>query len=454
MMFLQSRHLSRRATLRGLGAALALPWLEAMTAGIGHAAQANTRSPRRLVFLYTPNGMIMNKWLPQGTGKGYQISPTLAPLASFRDDFVVISGLDQANGEAMGDGPGDHARASASYLTAAHPKKTSADVRAGVSVDQVAAAKVGHLTRIPSLELICDRGQQAGICDSGYGCAYQTTLSWRSETSPLPPEVDPRLVFERLFGANETMDATAQAARKMRLLGRQSVLDVVANDAKRLQGRLGRADQAKIDEYFSSVRLLERQMHNAAHLPTPQAPAGARRPSSFPTSYEEHLKIMSELLVLALQTDSTRIATFIFSRELSNRTFPSLGSFDGHHDLSHHSGKAHKIAILEKIDEFHAAQLALIVGRLQSTREGDQSLLDSLMLVYGSGLSDGNKHLHTNLPTLLFGRGGHSISPGRHLELPKGTPMSNLWLSLLHRVGADVPSFGDSNGTIAELADA
>jgi len=452
MNYIARTCLSRRATLRGMGATLALPWLEAMVPRKATADQNKALSPRRTVFLYTPNGMIMNKWLPQGTGSAYLSSPTLGPLAAFRDDFLVISGLDHANGEAMGDGPGDHARASASYLTGAHPKKTAMDVRVGVSVDQVAADRLGHLTRIPSLELICDRGQQAGVCDSGYGCAYQTTLSWRSDVSPLPPEVDPRQVFERLFGANDNLDPQAKAARKARQLGRQSVLDFVATDAKKLQGSLGKADQSKLDEYYSSVRSLERQLVNSATIPAPRPPAGTHRPSGFPTSYEEHLKVMSELLVLALQTDSTRIVTLLFSREISNRTFPSLGSYEGHHDLSHHSGKAHKIAILEKIDEFHVAQLALIVARLKATREGDGTLLDSLMLSYGSGLSDGNKHLHSNLPTLLVGRGGKSITPGRHIEMPKGTPMSNLWLSMVHRMGIDLPSFGDSNGTIAELA--
>lgn len=454
MIVLKSKTLGRRATLRGLGATLLLPWLEAMSA-IGNRASAASPAhlaPKRLVFMYTPNGMIMNKWLPENEGKGYTLSPTLAGLAPFRDDFLVISGLDHANGEALGDGPGDHARACASYLTGAHPKKTAADVSLGVSVDQLAAAELGHLTRLPSLELICDRGQQAGACDSGYSCAYQNTLSWRSPTSPLPPEVDPRLVFERIFGPTGAHDSKAKAAQAARIQERRSVLDFVAKDAKKLSGGVGKADQQKLDEYYTSVRSVELQLQNAAHIPTPRIPKGAHRPTAFPATYEEHLKIMSDLLVLALQTDSTRIATFIFSRELSNRTFPSLECFEGHHDLSHHSNKPHKIAMLEKIDAFHVGQLARIVAKLKATREGDASLLDSLMLVYGSGLSDGNKHQHRNLPTLVFGRGNNTLGPGRHIKMPPGTPMSDLWLSLLGRMGVKVTAFADSKGEISALS--
>lgn len=448
MTFLKSSPLSRRTALRGLGTTMLLPWLEAMAT---KPARAGHVSPKRLVFMYTPNGMIMNKWLPEGEGKSYTLSPTLSGLAPFRDDFLVISGMDHANGEALGDGPGDHARACASYLTGAHPKKTAADVFVGVSVDQLAAAKLGHLTRLPSLELICDRGQQAGACDSGYSCAYQNTLSWRSETSPLPPEVDPRLAFERIFGPNDAGDPRRKAAQRARLHERRSVLDFVAEDAKKLGSSVGKADQQKLDEFYTSVRSVEQQLQNASHIPTPKVPKGVRRPNSFPTTYEDHLKVMSDLLLLALQTDSTRIATFIFGRELSNRTFPSLDCFEGHHDLSHHSNKPHKIAMLEKIDALHVGHLARIIGTLKATREGDGSLLDSLMLVYGSGLSDGNKHLHTNLPTLVIGRGNNSIAPGRHIKLPKGTPMSNLWLSLLCRMDINVPTFADSKGQIAEL---
>jgi hypothetical protein len=435
--------LSRRAVLRGLGATVALPLLEAML-----PARAAAARPLRLAFVYAPNGKHMADWTPRAEGAGFDLPPTLEPLRAVRDDLLVLSGLAHRKADGNGDGPGDHARAMATFLTGCQARKTDgADLRAGVSVDQVAAAAVRGCTRFASLEIGCEGGRNGGTCDHGYSCAYQTNLSWRTPTLPMPKEIDPRLVFERLFGgAGEEGDG--RRARRDR--DRRSVLDFVAQDTKDLSGRLGAADRRKLDEYLTGLREVERRIVRAQ--PTAEVgQAKMARPTGVPQDYQEHARLLSDLLVLAFQADLTRVATFVLANDGSNRSYREAGVADGHHDLSHHGGDAAKQEKLRKINRFHVAQLAYLLGRLKSVPEGGGTLLDQCLVVYGSGISDGDRHNHEDLPILLAGKGGGAVRPGRHVRYPRGTPLTNLYLALLDRVGAPAESFGDSTGRLDGL---
>jgi Protein of unknown function (DUF1552) len=439
------RVISRRAVLRGVGTALALPWLEAM------AADKRRRGgpPIRMAFLYVPNGAHMPDWTPAEAGPGFSITPILEPLAPFRRDILVLSGLAQDKARDHGDGPGDHARSLATFLTGVHPRKTDgANIRVGISADQLAAQTLGRDTRLPSLELGCDESAQSGNCDSGYSCAYSSNISWRSESTPMAKEVDPRLVFDRLF----SNDAPAEAgtARGLRQHYRKSILDLVADDARRLDARLGGADRRKIDEYLTSIRELERRI-NASSAPA-KPPKGAVRPSGIPADYREHIRLMLDLMALAFQADVTRVATFLYANEASNRSYQFLGVAEGHHDISHHGGDREKQRKIRTINRFHVEQFAYFLGKLKAAREGNQTLLDRVMIVYGSGISDGNSHDHGHLPVLLAGRGGGTIVPGRHLLFPGETPLNNLFLSMLDRVGVEVPYLGDSTGRLPFLS--
>lgn len=448
--------MSRRAVLRGLGTAMALPALEAMHPWFRRAAQAAERGAatplNRMVFIFAPNGKVMEDWTPKDEGAEYTLSPLLEPLAGLREDFCVLSGLGHANGMALGDGPGDHARASASYLTAAHPFKTGGkNIRLGISVDQVAATQVGGATRLASLELGCDKPRNSGDCDSGYSCIYSHNVSWRTEYMPMPKEVDPRLAFDRLFAGN-TEGLSAAAMQRSRY--RQSVLDLVREDAARIRSRVGATDKRKIDEYFASVRDIERRIERLVYVrdedaeqPLPSTP----RPVGVPREYQEHVRIMYDLLALALQTDVSRISTFMVGHAGSNRSYKFLDVPDGHHGLSHHGGDKDKIAAIRKINHFHVGELARFLEKLRSMPEGDSTVLDHAMIVYGSGLGDGNRHDHLDLPVLLAGRGSGTIAPGRHLRYPARTPMANLFVSLLDRMGTRVDNFGDSTGRLQNL---
>jgi hypothetical protein len=442
-------HVHRRTFLKGLGAAVALPMLDAMVpslASVTSAAAANGAGmPKRMAFIYVPNGVTLPHWTPNEVGADYALPRILKPLAEHKDDFSILSGFAQSQGLALGDGAGDHARASASFLTGCHARKTSgADIRAGVSVDQLAAGKIGRDTVLPSLELSCDLGRRVGACDSGYSCAYQFNLSWHSETMPVMPETDPKAVFERLFG-DVSGGVDSAKARSRRAMFHRSILDFVADDAKNLQRRLGAGDQRKLDEYLTAVREIERRVE-IAEKSSPRLPDGTRAPEMFNT-FEEHVRLMLDMLVLAFQTDSTRVGTFIVSHEGSNRPYGEIGVNDGHHDLSHHFGDPKNIEKITRINEFHARQLAYLLARMKSVKESDGSnLLDNSMIVYGSGLGDGNAHNHDNLPILLAGRGGGTITPGRHLKVDKGTPLNNVFVSMLDRVGVEVDHFGDSTG--------
>lgn len=442
----------RRSFLRGLGTMVALPMLNAMLPGLQTVASAAGKTasgfPRRLAFIYAPNGKNMAEWTPQAIGRDFDLPSILKPLEAHRHDFSVVSGLALDGGNAHGDGGGDHARGSASFLTGCHPRKTAgANIKAGISVDQIAAQHVGHETRLPSLELSCDNGQREGACESGYSCAYQFNISWRSESMPVNPEVDPRAVFERLFGGvSPAESAEAQARRK---LYKNSVLDYVLDDARRLERRLAANDRGKLDQYLTAVREIEQRIERSERFPLPEVPAGVIAPTGVGAhGFEQHVRLMFDMLALALQTDSTRVATMIMAHEGSNRPYPQLGIGDGHHDISHHRNDADKKAKLALINRYHTTQFAYFLDRLKSVPEGDGTLLDNCMIVYGSSISDPNEHLHENLPVIVAGRGGGTLDPGRHVRVGDGTPMTNLYLSLLDRMGAPAEKIGDSTGKL------
>lgn len=442
--------LSRRMVLRGMGTAIALPWLEAMapvaeaSAPVGGSASA----PKRMAFFYVPNGVHMPAWRPKEEGSGFSLPPSLEPLKPFRDDLLVLTGLAQHNSEALGDGAGDHARALSCFLTGAHPLKTDgANIHAGISVDQVAAQKLGGQTRLPSLELGLERGAQSGNCDSGYSCAYSSNISWRSPTMPMAKEINPRSVFDRLFAGQGKTGSDADLQK--RALFKKSILDFALEDAQQLRNRLGLNDRRKLDEYLTSLREIEARI---ARVETPSAglPKGAARPAGIPKDFSEHAKLMFDLIALAFQTDTTRICTFMYANEGSTRPYPMIGVPEGHHDLSHHGNDPKKLDKLSKINHFHIDHFAYLVGKLKAIREGGRPLLDSTMLVYGSGISDGDRHNHDDLPVLLVGKGNGTIKTGRHIKYSP-QPLNNLYLSLLDRFGVPTKRLGDSTGPLAKL---
>jgi hypothetical protein len=439
--------MSRRTLLRGTGITLALPWLEAM--GPANAWASDTKeghaAPNRLAVLYVPNGKNMADWTPEAEGSDYELKSILQPLASFKDRMLVLTGLTADGARAHGDGGGDHARALAAFLTGAHPKKTDGtDIRNGISVDQIAASRIGHQTRLPSLEIGCEAGAMAGNCDSGYSCVYSSTMSWKSATQPLPKEVNPKLVFERLFSTVPDEKRVKRDAR------RRSILDFVREDSKGLSAKLGANDVRKLDEYFTAVRDIEVRIERAASLPpieTPDYPV----PTGVPPTYEEHIRLMADLMVLAFQTDVTRVCSFVLANEGSNKPYPFIEVPEGHHDLSHHGNDDAKKAKIAKINQFHTMQLAYLLEKLASIQEGDGTLLDHCMVAYGSGNSDGNRHNHDDLPVLLAGGACGTIRTGRHIRYPNETPISNLWVSLLNRMDINVDQLGDSNGELTNL---
>lgn len=446
----KSWHVSRRTALQGLGVSLALPLLDAMLPSSLMAAAGPARAPKRMAFLYVPNGINMAEWKPTAEGGNFELPNTLKPLEPFRDQLLVLTGLTADKARANGDGPGDHARAMSAFLTGCQPRKTAgANIKAGVSADQVAAQKIGSATKFASLEIGCESGRQAGSCDSGYSCAYSSTISWRGEASPVAKETNPRLIFQRLFSLEGKMGDSKtyrQAAYQ------RSLLDYVAEDAKSLQNRLGATDQRKLDEYLTGVREIEQRLARLEkNVDVKGVPEGVQMPTGMTRTMQEHLRLLADMMVLAFQADLTRVCTFPFANEGSNRPYREIGISEGHHDLSHHQRNKEKLEKIQKINQFHIEQLAYLLGRLKSIREGDGCLLDSCMIAYGSGNSDGNRHNHDDLPILLMGKGGGTVKPGRHVVYARNTPVTNLWLSMLDRMGASVPSLGDSTGRLVGL---
>lgn len=448
MLHLSTYKLSRRTALRGLGVSLALPWLEA-TWAVAKAATAAETAPIRMGFIFVPNGVVMNKWRPKSEGYGFDLSPTLQPLSPFKDDMLVLSGLTHDKGRANGDGPGDHARSASVFLTGSQPRKTDGEkIRSGISVDQMAAKHIGHKTRFSSLELGVDQGRSAGNCDSGYSCAYSSNISWSSESMPMGKEVNPRLVFERLFAGGKPSEVDKSQQQRSAL--QQSVLDFVAEDAKRLQARLGRNDNQKLDEYLTGVREIERRMEGKTSQPA-DVDVDYKIPDGVPGDFKDHIRMMCDMMVLAYQTDTTRVATMMFANAGDNKNYRKIGVPDGHHDLSHHRDDPEKLEKISKIDRFNIEQLAYFIQRLKSIREGERTLLDNTMICYGSGLSDGNRHNHDDLPMLVIGSGGGTIDTGRHIRYDLETPMCNLYISLLERMDVHVPFIGDSTGKLPGL---
>jgi Protein of unknown function (DUF1552) len=441
-----SQWISRRTILRGLGAAVALPWLEAMGPLTALAVEEKPRTiPNRLAILYVPNGKNMAEWTPKTEGTNFELPSILDPLKAHKDQLLVLTGLTADKARDHGDGGGDHARALSAFLTGCQPRKTDGtDIRAGVSMDQVAASRIGDQTKLASLEIGCERGAMAGNCDSGYSCVYSSTMSWRSATQPLPKEVDPKLLFDRLFSS------VPDAERVRRDRNRQSVLDFVREDSVDLKNKLGSNDQRKLDEYFSAIRDVEQRIERAKKLPEPKAPEMAK-PTGVPASFQDHVRLMADLLVLAFQADVTRVCTFVLANEGSNKPYPFINVPEGHHDLSHHGNDQKKLAKIRDINKFHVTQLAYLLNKLRSVKEGDGTLLDHAMIAYGSANSDGNRHNHDDLPILLAGHGCGTIKPGRHIRFPSETPLNNLWLSMLDRLKIGMPKLGDSTGKLKGL---
>lgn len=440
----------RRRFLKGLGACLALPALESLKpltllAENGKAVAA--AAPRRMAFLYFPNGAHQGHWWPSGEEKDFVLNRTMQPLETIKHKLQVISGLDHRNATPGPDGAGDHARANGTFLTGVRVKKTAGgDIKAGVSIDQLVAQQIGHLTRFPSLELSCDAVRKSGNCDSGYSCAYQFNLAWRSPTTPVAPEPNPRLVFERLFGAGPA--GQRKEHLKMRQQQQRSILDFVLDDAHTLQRQLTARDKQKLDEYLTSVREIEKRIASAERFGAPPDPA-VDTPPGIPPSFQEHMRIMYEMLALAFQTDSTRIATLLLAHDGSNRAFPDIGIPEGHHYLSHHRNNEEMMEKIARIDQWYIQQFAWFLNKLEQTKDIDgKSLLDNSMIVYGCGNSDGNRHTHVNLPIILAGGGGGTLQTGRYLKLD-GIPMSNMLMTLADRMGAkSVDQFGDATGKL------
>ena len=440
---------------RNLFSSVALPGMPSLVsagtaAGVPGAARGVTASgaPLRMAYLYVPNGVIMDHWRPEGTGDGFELNRSMKPLEEHKEDIQIIKGFEQANGWAGPDGAGDHARSSATFLTGARPKKTAgSDIQLGISADQMAAKYLGHETRLASLELSCDGVRKSGGCDSGYSCAYQYNISWRSATQPMTPESNPRLVFERLFGGGSDDERRESLAK--RRAGQRSILDFVLDDAKAMEKTLGRNDRQKLDEYMTGVRELETRIDRAESFgPAPDPGVPAPEPG-IPPQYQEHIRLMCDMMLLAFQTDSTRIASFLLAHDGSNRNFPSVKVGAGHHDLSHHRGDADKIASLARIDEFYVRQLAYFLGRMRATKDVDgKSLLHNSMVVWGSGLSDANRHAHNDLPIIVAGHAGGNWHPGRHRDLGRDVPLNNLYLRMLGEAGAPVDRIGDSTGAL------
>ena len=441
-----SKHLHRRTILRGLGAALALPFLDSMTPAFA-AAPARIR---RLGVIYVPNGMCMQQWTPGTDGNAFALTPILRPLTPFRDNMLVLTGLDNSEADGYpGDGGGDHSRSQAAFLTGVHAKKTEgADIQNALSMDQIVAGQYGRQTQLASLEMGLEMNEIAGTGEDGYSAAYSGALAWRGPHDPLPVEADPRAVFERLFGASESTDRATMAARMKR---NRSILDSVTAELASLNRNLGVRDRSKVNEYLESVRDLERRIQRAEEQSDRELPS-VSRPAGVPETYEEHAFLMFDLMALAYQTDLTRVVTFLMGREKSGRAYPEAGVPDSHHSVSHHQNRPEIMEKVAKINTFHMKLFAHFLDRMKATGDGDGTLLDNSAIVYGAGMADSDSHYHHNVPILLMGGGTGQIKGGRHVAVPKGTPLTNLHLTLLDKLGVPVEKLGDSTGKLELLS--
>jgi hypothetical protein len=434
--------LERRTFLRGMGAAVALPFLDAMTPAM---AAPSTR-PVRMAFVYVPNGIDMRHWNPVYEGTLAELPQTLAPLAPLKNDVLLLGNLTHNTGRALLDGPGDHGRCCGSYLTGVQVKKTVTDIKASVSCDQLVANEIGAQTRFPSLEIGLEDARQAGDCDSGYSCAYTNNLAWRSETQPLPPILDPRALFERLFGDGAELTPDARARRA---LHRRSILDFISDDARSLRGALGPTDQRKLDEYLGSIRSIEQQLARAERESA--VDPHMDKPYGVPSDFAEHFQLMTRMITVAFQADLTRVVTFLVTREGTSRAYREIGIPDGHHPLTHHRNQVELMDKVARINRYHVEQFAAWLAALKAAQEDEGSVLDNSMIVYGAGLADGNAHTHHDLPTLIAGRGGNFVKPGRRVVYRRETPMCNLFLTMMDRMGARMDHFGDATGHLNGL---
>ena len=450
-MIITKKHLPRRTFLRGVGATLALPLLDSMVPALSATARTAANPVRRLGFIYFPHGSVSwadgsaNRWTPPGEGGPLELSPILQRLAPVKDQTLVLTNMEHKNAQGNGtDGNAEHTRSNASWLSAARPKMTEgADVRLATTVDQIAAGKLCRDNRLPSLELTLENSFLVGNCDNGYNCVYVNTLSWSSPTTPLPMENNPRVVFERLFGDGGTVDERRAAMRRD-----QSILDSVTDDMARLVGSLGASDRARVDQYVDSVREVERRIQRAEAQAGESAFTLPDRPVGIPETYDEHARLLFDLLLLTYQADITRVFSLQLGREQSARTFPWIGVNEGHHAVSHHQDDPEKMASIAKINTYHIELLGYFVDKLAATPDGDGSLLDHSMVLHGSGMSNGNLHDHKNLPLVLVGGGAGQLKGGRHIKFAELTPMANLLLGLLDKAGVPADSFGDSNGRV------
>ena len=432
--------------LRGAGAAVALPVLDAMTPAF--ASQLPGPKPVRMAFVYVPNGIDMKNWTPAQDGAFPAEMPRiLKPLEAYKNDITLLSNLTHNGGRALLDGAGDHGRCCGGYLSGIQPRKSFVDIKAGISMDQIVANQIGGQTRFPSLEVGLEDARQAGDCDSGYSCAYTNNLAWRSETQPLPPILDPRALFERLFGTGAELSPEAKTRQAKY---RRSILDFIMGDTQKLEANLGPTDRRKLDEYMSSIRSIEKQLERA-EKDTQQINPGMDKPYGIPADFAEHFKLMTDMITVAFQADLSRVVTFLVTREGSSRAYREIGIPDGHHPLTHHMGKPDLIEKVTQINTYHMTQFAGWIEKLKSAKEGDSNILDNSMIVYGAGLSDGNRHTHEDLPTIIAGRAGGYIKPGRRITFRRETPMSNLYLTMMDRMGVHVDHFGDATGRVAGL---
>lgn len=445
----KNTQIPRRTFLRGLGTAIALPTLDAMLPSRALAA-GNAKFPTRMAFIYIPNGVIQKNWNVKGTGKEFRFSHILDPLSKHREDLLIFSGLAHDKARANGDGAGDHARSNATFLTGCQARKTSGeDIKLGISVDQVAAKQLVGKTRLASLELSSDGVRISGRCDSGYSCAYQFNLAWKNKTTPMPPESDPKEVFDRLFAGGNKKDVDENKQRRKRY--RKSILDFALEDAKRLEKKLGYTDKRKLSEYLDSIRELEKSIEATSNSDA-NLPKGYSVPAGKPRDFGQHVRLMSDMMALSFQTDSTRVATYLLAHDGDNRSYPHLGVRQGHHSISHHRNAEDKVKALTKINRYHCTLLAHFLDRLKAVKEGDGTLLDHSMIVYGAAIGDGNRHTHHDLPVVLAGKGNGAIRTGRHIHYPTNTPMANLFLNMLDIMGTPTERLGDSTGRLKALA--